>query len=54
MTTYSVTWKDLQGQTHSQSFDSDSPSAALATASDKIELLRTNPNLIERVLPEAS
>ena len=52
MTTYSVRWKDFEGNAHKQAFEADSPSAALAAAIDKIDLLRLHPNLVERVLLE--
>ena len=54
MNHYSVTWKDREGQDHSQVFETTSATAAIALALEKIALLRDNPNLITRVLQEKS
>lgn len=54
MNHYSVTWKDREGNPHSQTFETTSASAAVALAIEKIALLRDHPNLITRVLLEES
>jgi len=53
MKLYSVTWKDREGQNHSQDFETVSAAAAIALALEKITLLRDYPNLITRVRLEA-
>lgn len=52
MNCYSVSWKDREGNDHSQLFTASSASAAIALSLEKIVLLRENPNLITRVLLE--
>lgn len=49
MNHYTVSWKDREGASHSQSFESGSASGAIALALEKITLLRDHPNLITRV-----
>jgi len=47
---YSITWRDKEGKPHSQAFEARSASHAIIQAMEQIELLRSNPNLITRVL----
>ena len=47
---YSITWCDKEGKSHFQDFEARSASHAIIQAMEQIELLRSNPNLITRVL----
>ncbi len=49
---YTVFWKDKAGETHHQSFETTSASAAISLALKKIDLLQSNPHLIFSVLKE--
>lgn len=51
-THYTVSWRDMEGTDHSQTFQATSATGAIAAALEKIELLRNHPNLIHRVIPE--
>lgn len=52
MSIYSVTWKDYKAQEHSQCFEANSPTEAIAAAREKLDVLRLNPSWITRVLLE--
>ena len=52
MSIYSITWKDDKSTEHSQCFEANSPTAAIAAARERLDCLRTNPSWITRVLLE--
>jgi hypothetical protein len=52
MNKYSVTWRDSEGQSQTQSFEANSATGAMAAALEKVEFLRLHPNHINRVLLE--
>ena len=50
MKKYQVSWRDKAGEEQSQVFEGHTPTEAMSQAMEGVELLKTHPHLINRVL----